>query len=106
MKPEDIKVKINYRNKNMDIVDTQEYSFDLYCGKLSRDIINMLSSIESFFNAQYIEGNISDDMFYRQIRHRLFDIAGAVKRIPENLEMNQLEPKATKKAVFNFLGKK
>ncbi len=103
MDKDNLKVGIDYYNKNMELVGHDEFKLDLYCHKLSDDIIHMLSDIESFFNTQYIDHNIDDDQFYRLIRHRLFDIAGSIKRIPDDLHYEEIDLKATKKSILDSL---
>jgi hypothetical protein len=101
MNIDNVKVKVDYKNENLDIVDTEQYDIDLYCQKLSDDVIKVLSDIEGLFLSKEIP--IDSSNFYRQLKHKIFDVAGSIKRLPNN--MIEIQPKATKKSVLSFLGK-
>lgn len=80
-----MKVKIEYKNKKLDTVGYDEFDFDIYCQKLSQDITRLLTDIERFFQEQNIKNEIESNDFYRNIRHRLLDLAGSIKRLPDNI---------------------
>lgn len=79
-------VEITHKNKNMEIVDIERLDFDIYCKKLSQDLISILSDIENFIEKQKI---VNEDYYvdelYHVLRHRLFDVAGAVSRLNDSI---------------------
>lgn len=102
-------VNVEYKNKDMKIVGSDTFEFDTYCQKISQDIVNVLSNIETFFNVQNIENDINCDEFYRQIRHRMFDISGSIKRLPNNIidaeAVIENPSKATKTGLLSIFNK-
>lgn len=79
-------VEITHKNKDLKIVNVERLDFDVYCKKLSQDLISILSDIENFVEKQKI---INEDYYidelYHVLRHRLFDVAGAIGRLSENI---------------------
>lgn len=97
-------VRVKYKNKKLDNVGFEDFDFDIYCQKLSQDLVSILSDIESFFVKNTEESNLGDDELYRKLRHRLFDVAGSIKRLPENIvKEEELFLKATKNNIFKTL---
>jgi len=84
-----MKVKIEYKNRRMETVGIDEFEFDIYCQKLSQDLTGLLSDIESFFDNQLDKHNIVSDEYYKKVKHRIFDMAGAIKRLPENIVFDE-----------------
>lgn len=101
-----IKVKIEYKNRRMETVGEDEFDFDIYCQKLSQDLTGLLSDIEIFFDNQSVENNIESDSFYKKVRHKIFDIAGSIKRLPNNIVISDdISKEHVKKATLaNILG--
>lgn len=66
----------------MEVIGVETVDLSLYCEKLSQMTIRVLNDIEALLS----ENNISfDNPSYLKIRHKLFDLGGSVKRIPEQL---------------------
>lgn len=66
----------------MEVIGVETVDLSLYCEKLSQMTIRVLNDIEALLS----ENNISfDNPSYLKIRHKLFDLGGNVKRIPEQL---------------------
>ena len=72
-----MKIIIEYKNKDLETVNIQEYSLEDYCLLLSQKQKSLLYQIED-----YVAGNIS----FKSLRHHILDIAGEIKRLPENLK--------------------
>ena len=82
-----MKVKVTHKNKNLEITSIETIDFEIYCKKLSQDLIAILSDIENFFEKQKIVNGDEYyiDELYPVLRHRLFDVSGALNRLPENI---------------------
>lgn len=74
-------VKIEYKNRRMEVVGSDLFDFDTYCLKLSQDAIGILSDLELCCGQ---EGGEMGEA-YRRLRHRVFDLSGALRRLPGNL---------------------
>jgi hypothetical protein len=72
-----MKVKICYKDKNLEIVNIEEYNLNDYCTLLSKRILSILFQVE-----EVIDGKLN----FRELRHHIFDVSGDVARIPENLQ--------------------
>jgi len=86
----DFKVKIEYKNKDLETVVEKEYSFIDYTETLNIELKRILTDIEDAF--YYLSGNKqksewSDELIdrFNKIRHKMLDQANAIKRLPENL---------------------
>lgn len=91
-------VNIEYRNKDRQLVDIETVELSSHCDKLYHDLIGLLSNVE---NMMY-DFDFNENEDYKKIRHKIFDIAGAIKRLPENIV--EEEP-TTKRATFqNIIG--
>lgn len=73
-------ITIEYKNRNMEIVERETMELNLYCDKLSRDLINILSDLESILN------QVNEMEPFLKLRHKLLDVAGSIRRLPDNLE--------------------
>jgi hypothetical protein len=76
-----LKVKIVYKNRQLQVVNVAEYDLDVYCFELSDRLIKTLTVIESMLDVDTLKENEA----YQKVRHTLLDIAGQVKRMPDNL---------------------
>ena len=86
----DFKVKISYKNKDMETVVEKEYDFLDYTMLINLDLKKILGLIESsfsFFNDGKPKQEWSEESTKRfnEIRHKLLDQANAVRRLPETL---------------------
>lgn len=86
----DFKVKIEYKNKDLETVVEKEYSFTDYTEMIGLELKRILMDVEDSF--YYFSGNKqknewSDELTERfnKIRHKLLDQANAIKRLPGNL---------------------
>lgn len=81
-----MQVEITHKNKKMEVTNVETIEFDLYCKKLSQDLIAILSDLENFIERQKI---VNEDYYldelYPVLRHRLFDVSGAIGRLPDNI---------------------
>lgn len=86
----DWKVKIEYKNKDLETVVEKEYNFADYTDMLNLELKRILMEIEDTF--YYFSGYKQKSEWepeltnrFNKIRHKLLDEANAVKRLPENL---------------------
>ena len=86
----DFKVKIEYKNKNLETVVEKEYNFIDYTEMLNLELKRILMDIEDAF--YYLSGNKQKQDWspelterFQKIRHKLLDQANAIRRLPENL---------------------
>ena len=86
----DFKVKIEYKNKDLETVVEKEYGFIDYTEMLSLELKRVLMDIEDAF--YYFSGNKQKNEWapeltekFNKIRHKILDQANSIKRLPENL---------------------
>lgn len=92
-----MRVKIEYKDKNLEIVNIEQYNLQDYCRLLGQRTLSLLYQIEDL---------MQDKINFRDLRHYIFDLAGDVSRIPENLldteQNNKIKMKPPEKRFFNF----
>lgn len=86
----DWKVKIEYKNKNLETIVEKEYDFLDYTEMLNLELKRVLMDIEDafyFFSGNKQKAQWSPDLTNRfnKIRHKLLDQANAIKRLPNTL---------------------
>ena len=97
----DFRVKIEYKNKNLETVVEKEYNFQDYTDMLSLELKRVLMDIEDSF--YYFCGSKKEDWpdeaknRFQKIRHKLLDNANAINRLPDNLSY-----KGIKASTINF----
>jgi hypothetical protein len=95
-----MKIKIEYKDKDLNVVDVQTFSFPDYCHLLSQKTLSLLYSIEDV-----IDGKLE----FRNLRHTIFDLAGDLDRIPMNIATDSenqgenIKMKTPDKGFFSFL---
>lgn len=104
----DFKVKIEYKNKDLETIVEKEYDFIDYTEMLSLELKRVLMDIEDAF--YYFSGNKQKQEWspelterFQKIRHKLLDQANAVKRLPQNLSCNGV--KANTMSFSEFLAR-
>jgi len=90
----DFKVDITYKNRQMETVATQEYSFEEYTEKLKQELLYAIADVEEAFvfltNTPRESWNDVTNSKFQKIRHRLLDQANAIQRLPKNLKYKNL----------------
>jgi hypothetical protein len=100
MKVIKIRIKIEYRDKDLNIVDVQTFSFPDYCHLLSQKTLSLLYLIEDC-----LDGKLE----FKSLRHTIFDLAGDLDRIPQNIAQDSenqgknIKMKPPEKGFFSFL---
>ena len=91
----DFKVRISYKNKNMETVVEKEYDFLDYTMLINLDLKKVLGLIEDAF--VYMNGGNSKQEWsketlerFNEIRHKILDQANAVRRLPETLSYKDI----------------
>ena len=86
----DFKVKISYKNKDMETVVEKEYDFLDYTMLINLDLKKILGLIENAF--VYLSDGKTKESWpketterFNEIRHKLLDQANAIRRLPETL---------------------
>ena len=104
----DFKVKIEYKNKNLETVVEKQYDFIDYTDMLHLELKRILMDIEDAF--YYFSGNKQKQDWppelterFTKIRHKLLDEANAIRRLPENLSYKDV--KATTMPFSEFLAR-
>ena len=104
----DFKVKIEYKNKDLETVVEKEYGFIDYTEMLSLELKRILMDVEDSF--YYFSGNKQKQDWspelnerFQKIRHKLLDQANAIKRLPENLSYKGI--KATSMPFSEFIAR-
>lgn len=86
----DFRVKIEYKNKNLETVIEKEYNLADYTDMLNLELKRVLMDIEDVFY-DLSGGKQKEDWEpdlvekFNKIRHKILDQANAIKRLPENL---------------------
>jgi hypothetical protein len=92
-----VKIEIVYKNKDLEIVGTEEFTLNEYCHLLSQKTLSLLYQIEDLNNKK-IE--------YGDLKKYIFNLAGSIQRLPENLvdgEIKESKVKKPEKSFFDFL---
>ena len=102
----DFRVKIEYKNKDLETVVEKEYDFIDYTEMLNLELKRILMDIEDAF--YYFSGNKQKQDWppelterFQKIRHKLLDQANAIKRLPNNLSYKNV--KANAMSIGEFL---
>ena len=86
----DFKVKVSFKNKELETVVEKEYDFIDYTMLINLDLKRILKNIEdafSYFNNGKPKEEWSKEVseMFGAIRHKILDQANAIRRLPENL---------------------
>jgi len=87
-----MKIEIKYKNKDLEVVGLDEFTFEEYCHLLSQKTLSLLYQIEDLKN-----GKIE----YTDIKKYIFNLAGNIQRLPENLIDDKV--KMPESSFFDFL---
>ena len=71
-----MRVKIEIRNKSLDLVEVKKYDFDDYFDYLSNKTTSLLYLIEEYK---------LDLIGHEVLRNAVLDLAGHLKRLPQNM---------------------
>lgn len=93
-----MKVRIEYKDKDLNIIDVEECLLQDFCHTLSQRTLSLLYKIEDLVNGK---------LEYKQIKHDVFDIAGDINRLPTYLVYDEnnnsgMKIKPIEKKFFNF----
>lgn len=72
-------VKINIRDKDLEIVDIKEYEFRDFCDLLSRRVTSVLYLVEDCIDEDSPVG-------FKDIRSNILDVAGEIRRLPIDIQ--------------------
>ena len=74
-----MKVIINIRDKDLELVDTKEYDFRDFCDLLSRRVTSCLYLIEDCLDEE-------SPVTQKDIRNNILDVAGDIRRLPITIQ--------------------
>lgn len=104
----DFRVKIEYKNKDLETVVEKEYDFIDYTEMLNLELKRILMDVEDAF--YYLSGNKQKQDWspelterFQKIRHKLLDQANAARRLPDNLSFKGI--KATTMPFSEYLAR-
>lgn len=93
----EFKVKIEYKNENLETVVEKEYDFEQYTAMLHLDLMHILADVEAAFY-HFCDGQRKEDWpeeekkRFQAIRHKILDEANALKRLPITLSYRGVHP--------------
>lgn len=95
----DFKVKIEYKNKNLETIVEKEYDFVQYTEVLHLELMKIISEVEDAFyvfsgNKQKKDWDEETQERFQKIRHKILDQANAIKRLPNTLSYKGVSPVA------------
>ena len=93
--PDDLSVRITYRNKDMQPTFSKVYTLKEYTELLRADLLKLVSDVENLCyaaNDNKPKEEWSDDTFsgFCLIKHKLLDKAGDIGRITDNIVVRSL----------------
>jgi len=74
-----MKVKINIRDRDLELVDTKEYDFRDFCDLLSRRVTSCLYLVEDCLDPE-------SPVEFKDIRSNILDVAGEIRRLPQDIQ--------------------
>lgn len=72
-----MEVRIEYKNKDLEVVAVKDYQLTDYCYSLSQSLLSLLYMIED-----YNKGLVG----FKDLRHRVLNLAGEIRRLPQNIK--------------------
>jgi len=88
-----LRIEVTYKNKELDIVGVDEFTLIDYCHLLSQKTLSLLYQIEDLSN---------DKIEYQDIKKYIFNLAGSIERLPENIISDDVTDAKIKKPDKNF----
>lgn len=73
-----LKVHVEYFDKNVEKVDEEDIPIDVYCLKLAHETLKILEKVEDM----NVDRTSSE---FKEVRHRIFDVCGALQRLPNEI---------------------
>ena len=91
-----MRIEVTYKNKDLDIISVEEFTIDEYCHLLSQKTLSLLYQIEDLQK---------NKLEYSDLKKYIFNLAGSIERLPDNIIGNIENTKIKKpdKSFFDFL---
>lgn len=93
----DIRVRVEYKNRDMKTWSVREYELRDYTDMLRLDLLRLIGDVESTVEAatgtvvkEDWPGDVNRLFLY--VKHKLLDKAGEIGRLPDNLIIEEEEP--------------
>ena len=89
-----MKVKIQWRNKHMEVVSEKEYPLSVYTDMIRADLLRIISDVEDLCyeaNENRVKESWTDESWaaFCKIKHKLLDKAGEIGRLPEAIQCQE-----------------
>lgn len=93
----DLRVKVEYKNREMQPVFVQDCTLCEYTDMLRVDLMRLISDVENVLyiaNSGVDKRDWPDEQMraFLRIKHKLLDKAGEIGRLPENIYEDEDEP--------------
>lgn len=88
---DNFEVFIEYKNKDLETVNTRKYTLPNYLSSMSNDIKRVLMDLEEYLNNTYGEKDQWPDeakTMFKKIRNKLLNSSNALVRLPQVLYYN------------------
>lgn len=72
-----MEIKVEYKDKDLNVIYSETIDFSKYCEIMSKKILSILYKIDDFNN---------NKIKYDEVKKYIFNIAGSINRIPDNIE--------------------
>lgn len=72
-----MKIKVEYKNKRLEVMNVNEYDFVEYCKLMSKKVLGILYKYDNLKQ---------EDISYEEFKKYIFNVAGNIERIPENIK--------------------
>ena len=91
-----MRIEVKYKNKDLDIISVEEFTINEYCHLLSQKTLSLLYQIEDLQQ---------NKLEYSDLKKYIFNLAGSIERLPDNILGNIENTKMKKpdKSFFDFL---
>lgn len=92
----DIRVRVEYKNRDMKTWSVREYELRDYTDMLRLDLLRLIGDVESVAEAAtgtVVKEDWPDDVarLFLYVKHKLLDKAGEIGRLPDNLIIDDEE---------------
>lgn len=95
-----MRIEIKHKNKELEVIGVEEFTLNEYCHLLSRKALSLLYQIEDMKNG-YVT--------FEEIKKNIFNLAGSMERLPDNLiddQAKEVKVKKPESSFFDFILRK
>lgn len=88
-----MRIEIKYKNKDLEIIGVEEFTISEYCHLLSQKTLSLLYQIEDLAN---------NKLEYNDVKKYIFNLAGSIERLPDNIRTDENNCTKVKKPDLKF----